>query len=61
MDNIIMRNILAIFQDESGATSIEYALIAFFVSIAGILALKQIGQTVNNQFNQVATNFPSSR
>ena len=41
--------------DESGATAIEYGLIAALVSIAAIGALGTVGANLTATFNQVAT------
>ena len=41
--------------DESGATAIEYGLIAALVSIAAIGALTAVGSQLTNTFNSVAT------
>jgi pilus assembly protein Flp/PilA len=41
-------------QDESGATAIEYGLIAALVSIAAIAALTQLGTQLVNIFNTVS-------
>ncbi len=41
--------------DESGATAIEYGLIAALVSIAAIGALTAVGTQLTNTFNSVAT------
>jgi len=41
-------------KDESGATAIEYALIAGFVSIAIVAATLAIGTTLNGTFANVA-------
>ena len=40
--------------DESGATAIEYGLIAALVSIAAIAALTQLGNQLVNIFNTVS-------
>ena len=40
--------------DQSGATSIEYALIAGFLSILIIAGVNGIGTTVKGTFNSVA-------
>jgi pilus assembly protein Flp/PilA len=50
-----MKNLIARFQkDESGATAIEYGLIAGFVSIAIITALLLIGPQLSRIFQRVA-------
>lgn len=41
-------------QDESGATAIEYGLIAALVSVAIIIALGTLGTNLNNTFGYVA-------
>ncbi len=42
-------------KDESGATAIEYGLIAALVSVAAIGALTALGTSLDNMFNTVAT------
>ena len=41
--------------DESGATAIEYGLIAGLVSIAAIVALQALGVSLNTMFTTVST------
>jgi pilus assembly protein Flp/PilA len=41
------------FADESGATAIEYGLIAALVSVAAIVALTALGTELSNIFNTV--------
>jgi pilus assembly protein Flp/PilA len=48
----ILGNFLA---DESGATAIEYGLIAAGISIAIIVAVNGLGSNLNNVFNSVNT------
>ena len=43
-----------IARDESGATAIEYGLIAALVSVAAIAALTQMGSSLETMFNRVA-------
>ncbi len=43
------------FEDESGATSIEYALIAAFLSMAVISGAQAIGLDLSNIFGNVST------
>lgn len=40
-------------QDESGATAIEYGLIAALVSVAAIVALQYLGEELKNVFTAV--------
>ena len=42
-------------RDESGATAIEYGLIAALVSIAAIAAMGAMGNSLGNLFNTVAS------
>ena len=41
--------------DESGATAIEYGLIAALVSVAAIAALQALGGSLNSIFGTVST------
>jgi pilus assembly protein Flp/PilA len=42
--------------DESGATAIEYGLIAACIAIAIIAAVKGVGTNLNSTFNNVSSN-----
>jgi pilus assembly protein Flp/PilA len=42
---------------ESGATAIEYGLIAALVSVAAVTAMRAVGTSLGGQFNSVATAF----
>jgi pilus assembly protein Flp/PilA len=46
--------IRAVFFDESGATAIEYGLIAGLVSVAAITALTALGDSLNEMFEMVS-------
>ena len=41
-------------QDESGATAIEYGLIAALVSVAAVTALTAVGGSLNTMFSSVS-------
>jgi pilus assembly protein Flp/PilA len=43
-----------LFHDESGATAIEYGLIAALVSVAAIAALTAMGSSLDAMFTSVA-------
>ena len=43
-------------KDESGATAIEYGLIAALISIAIITAATTLGTNISNTFDKVAKN-----
>ena len=44
-----------LWHDESGATAIEYGLIAALVSVAAIVALTALGTSLKTIFNIVST------
>ena len=44
-----------IFKDTSGATAIEYGLIAALVSVAAVVALQNLGSSLNGMFTTVST------
>jgi pilus assembly protein Flp/PilA len=52
-----MKNKVSRFvKDESGATAIEYGLIASLIAIAIIAASTQLGTKLSGTFNNVANN-----
>jgi pilus assembly protein Flp/PilA len=52
-----MQTVLTRFvKDESGATAIEYGLIAACIAIAIIAAVKGVGTNLNSTFNNVSAN-----
>jgi len=51
-----MRNLIARFlADQSGATAIEYGLIAAGISVAIIAVVNGIGTKLNTKFNSIST------
>ena len=51
-----MTNLVARFvKDESGATAIEYALIAAGIALAIIAAVNTLGSTLNTKFGAINT------
>lgn len=50
-----MSDVFRFLKDESGATAIEYCLIAAGLSIVIIASVNAIGTTLNGTFNTVAT------
>ena len=51
-----MKNLIARFaKDESGATAIEYGLIAAGISLAIIAAVNGLGSTLNTKFTSINT------
>ncbi len=51
-----MKTIVRLLKNESGATAIEYGLIAALISVAIIVAVRAIGSNLNSTFNNVAGN-----
>jgi pilus assembly protein Flp/PilA len=43
-------------KDQSGATAIEYGLIAGLIAVVIITALQTLGTNVKNKFNAIANN-----
>jgi pilus assembly protein Flp/PilA len=50
-----MKLFQAFLSNESGATAIEYGLIAASISIAIILAVQTVGTNLNTTFTNVST------
>ena len=48
----LLKNLLS---DETGATAIEYGLIAALIALAAISALTNIGRNLSTTFNTVST------
>jgi len=55
-----MSFIKSFLKDESGATMIEYGLVAALVSVAAILALKALGSELQVIFNTVSSYLASA-
>lgn len=49
-----MRTIKQIIADQSGATAIEYGLIAALIAVAAIAAMGGLGNQLSNNFSLVA-------
>ena len=50
-----MRMISRFLRDESGATAIEYGLIAAGIAVAIIAAVQAVGTALNTKMGQVST------
>jgi len=50
--NSVTTNLL---RDESGATAIEYGLIAALIAVAAIAAMSLVGTSLTSTFNNVAS------
>jgi pilus assembly protein Flp/PilA len=56
MELYLMKSLIARFaKDESGATAIEYGLIAAGISLAIIAVVNTLGVTLNGKFAQINT------
>ena len=51
MGNLVLR----FMKDESGATAIEYGLIAAGIAVAIIAAVQAVGSALNTKFGEVRT------
>jgi pilus assembly protein Flp/PilA len=51
-----MKSLFARFiKDQSGATAIEYGLIAALISVVAITTLTQVGTKLNSKFTSMST------
>jgi pilus assembly protein Flp/PilA len=50
-----MSRVFAYLKDESGATAIEYGLIAAGISVVIIATVNTIGTSLNTKFNSIST------
>lgn len=50
-----MSTLMAFLKNESGATAIEYGLIAAGISVAIIAVVNGLGTKLNDSFNSVST------
>jgi len=51
-----MNTLIRFINDETGATAIEYGLIAALISVAAIAAMGTLGKTLSSVFGHVANN-----
>ncbi len=52
--------VLSLYRDDSGATAIEYGLIAVGIAIAIIATVQLVGTNLNSAFTSVANNLTPS-
>ena len=50
-----MSKLMSFMRDQSGATAIEYGLIAAGISVAIIAVVNSIGTTLNTKFHSVSS------
>ncbi len=46
--------VMSRFQDEKGASMVEYALLVVLIAIVAIVAIRLAGQEVSSTFSQIA-------
>jgi pilus assembly protein Flp/PilA len=51
-----MKNVLKFLKNKSGATAIEYGLIAALIAVAVIGGVSALGTSANSTFTKVASN-----
>lgn len=49
-----------LYQDEEGATAVEYGVLVALIIAACVVIIQQIGTRVNIAFNKIAANLPTS-
>jgi pilus assembly protein Flp/PilA len=52
----MFRSLASFIEDNSGATAIEYALIASLIAVAIIVSITVLGSQLQNTFNEVSSN-----
>ena len=57
---IMQSNLKRFIQDESGATAIEYGLIAALIAVGIIAAARSLGSQIGDTFNTVTTTMKSA-
>ncbi len=55
-----MRTLKSFLQDDSGATAIEYGLIAALISVGLIAAANLLGNELSETFNKISTELNKS-
>jgi pilus assembly protein Flp/PilA len=57
---VVMFEFSKFFKDDTGATAIEYGLIAALVAIAGVVAFTATGDTILTSFTNISDDFCSA-
>ena len=55
-----MNTVARFMNDESGATAIEYGLIAALIAVAAIAAMQGLGNQLKTTFTNVSSNMKAS-
>jgi Flp pilus assembly pilin Flp len=53
-----MKNLIAMFNDESGQGFIEYVILLAFVAVAGLVAFKALGVKIATEVNTITAELP---
>ncbi len=56
-----MMSVFTFLHDETGATAIEYGLVAAFISLAGIFALQAMGTNISSFFSSVSSTIDAAQ
>jgi pilus assembly protein Flp/PilA len=56
----MLKQLRVLAQDESGATAIEYGLIAALIAVAAITAMQSLGNNLQGTFNAVSNNMSTT-
>jgi len=51
---ITIRSLKSFFDDDRGATAIEYALIASLIAVALVVALTSLGTGLSSEFSEIS-------
>ncbi len=55
MTHSLMKGLVTLRDDETGATAIEYGLIAALIAVAAITAMKGLGNQLKTTFNTTSS------
>ncbi len=55
METTMTKFVKSFLDNESGATAIEYGLIAALIAVVAIVAMRTVGTNLRGTFNNVAT------
>ena len=56
-----MRQFINLLKDESGATAIEYGLLAALIAVAAIVAMTAVGTQLSTTFSTVSSDLGTAR
>ena len=56
-----MNKLITLLKDESGATAIEYGLLAALIAVAAIVAMSAVGTNLSKTFSSVSSSLATAR